>query len=174
MGLVEAVTRHNPCQTLKGQLATRTSTTVSCQCLGLVLRRLRYLAAFFHATLSLWGLFPAAVLAPAQHSQMLHLHQSVHGPQTAGDRRQQTNIVPSWQGNHDSNQNMVCYGTGQQLQHAFQGVGNRRQTGRQTDTTSAVATSAAHDRGSGFRVKTWNRPVTWPIATGHMSQATAV
>jgi len=66
MGLVEAVTRHNPCQTLKGQLATRTSTTVSCQCLGLVLRRLRYLAAFFHATLSLWGLFQQLFLL--QHS----------------------------------------------------------------------------------------------------------
>lgn len=109
-------------------------TTRSCQCLGHVLRRLWYLAAFFHATLSLWGLFPAAVLAPAQHSQMLHLHQSVHGPQSAGDRRQQTNIVPSWHGDRDSNQNMVCYGTGQQLKYGSQGQGSRRQTGRQTDT----------------------------------------
>jgi len=152
-------------------------TTRSCQCLGHVLRRLWYLAAFFHATLSLWGLFPAAVLAPAQHSQMLHLHQSVHGPQSAGDRRQQTNIVPSWHRDQDSNQNMVCYGTGQQLTYGSQGQGNRRQTGRQTDRhtdrqtdrqthTSALATSATQDNGSGFKAGDLAY-CHWTHVTGH-------
>jgi len=156
-------------------------TTRSCQCLGHVLRRLWYLAAFFHATLSLWGLFPAAVLAPAQHSQMLHLHQSVHGPQSAGDRRQQTNIVPSWHRDQDSNQNMVCYGTGQQLTYGSQGQGNRRQTGRQTDRHTDRQTDRQTDRHIHLHLppvllKTMDqgsKRETWPIATGHMSQATA-
>ena len=49
------------------------------------------------------------------------------------------------------------------------GTGNR-QTDRQTEThtcTSALATSATEDKGSGFRVK------AWPIATGKRSRATA-
>ena len=152
---------------IERQLATRTSTTVSCQCPGLILRRLRYLAAFFHATLSLWGLFPAAVLAPAQHSQMLHLHQSVHGPQSAGDRRQQTNIVPSWHGDRDSNQNMVCYGTGQQLKYGSQGQGSRRQTGRQTDTY--ICTCHQCYSRQGIRVQS-GRLGLLPLDTCHRPQ----
>ena len=148
-----------------------------------------YLAAFFHAALSVWGLFPAAALDPAQPSQRLHLHQSEQGSQLVGDRGQHTSS-PAGSGDHDSiqkrsvmvwdsNQNMVCDGMAQQPKIWFPGR-RERATDRQTDRrrqrqrqTHTRTNTHLHPHRCYSRQGSRTKVKAWPVATGERSRATA-